>query len=123
MKEKYCKNCRKHDDFTWVCFNGDSEHCADFTGSECCCEFWEGKEDGKQGGIVPMSELSELINRGGLIDDFKIEKTKDEPPTEPIKLADWLIDRGLKDGIRLYGKNDLRKIANYLLIYCGDEND
>lgn len=46
-----------------------------------------------------------------------------EPPKEPLKLADWLIDRGLKDGIRLYGKNDLRKIANYLLIYCGDEND
>lgn len=123
MNEKCCKNCRKHDGLTWVCFNGDSEHCAGFTGSECCCEFWEGKEDGKQGGIVPMSKLSELINRGGLIDDFKIEKTKDEPPTEPIKLADWLIDRGLKDGIRLYGKNDLRKIANYLLIYCGDEND
>ena len=71
----------------------------------------------------PMSELSELINRGGLIDDFKIEKSKDEPPTQPIKLADWLIDRELKDGIRLYGKNDLRKIANYLLNYCGDEND
>ena len=118
-----CKTCRKHDNFACVCFNGDSEHCADFTGSEFCCEFWEGKEDGKQGGIVSMSELSELINRGGLIDDFKIEKSKDEPPTQPIKLADWLIDRGLKDGIRLYGKNDLRKIANYLLIYCGDEND
>lgn len=118
-----CKTCGKHDNFTCVCFNGDSEHCADFTGSEFCCEFWEGKEDGKQGDIVPMSELSELINRGGLIDDFKIEKSKDEPPTQPIKLADWLIDRGLKDGIRLYGKNDLRKIANYLLIYCGDEND
>lgn len=118
-----CKTCGKHDNFTCVCFNGDSEHCADFTGSEFCCEFWEGKEDGKQGDIVPMSELSELINRGGLIDDFKIEKSKDEPPTQPIKLADWLIDRGLQDGIRLYGKNDLRKIANYLLIYCGDEND
>lgn len=123
MNEKSCKNCRKHDNFTCVCFNGDSKHCADFTGSEFCCEFWEGKEDGKQGGIVQMSELPELINRGGLIDDFKIEKSKDEPPTQPIKLADWLIDRGLKDGIRLYGKNDLRKIANYLLIYCGDEND
>ena len=45
-----------------------------------------------------------------------------EPPKQPLKLADWLIDRGLKDGIRLYGKNDLRKLANYLLIYCGDEN-
>ena len=47
----------------------------------------------------------------------------DEPPIEPIKLADWLIDRGLKKGIRLYRKSDLRKLANYLLIYCGDEND
>ena len=123
MKEKCCKNCRKHDDFTWVCFNGDSKYCADFTEPVCFCEFWEEKKMEKQGGIVPMSELSELINRGGLIDDFKIEKSKDEPPTQPIKLADWLIDRELKDGIRLYGKNDLRKIANYLLNYCGDEND
>lgn len=40
-----------------------------------------------------MSELSELINRGGLIDDFRIEKSQDEPPVEPIKLAVWLIDR------------------------------
>lgn len=50
MNEKSCKNCRKHDNFTCVCFNGDSKHCADFTGSEFCCEFWEGKEDGKQDG-------------------------------------------------------------------------
>ena len=70
-----------------------------------------------------MSELSELINRGGLIDDFRIEKSQDEPPVEPIKLAVWLINRGLKEGIRLYGNNDLRTLANYLLIYCGDEND
>lgn len=70
-----------------------------------------------------MSELSELINRGGLIDDFRIEKSQDEPPVEPIKLAVGLINRGLKEGIRLYGNNDLRKLANYLLIYCGDEND
>lgn len=25
-----------------VCFNGDSKHCADFTETECYCEFWEG---------------------------------------------------------------------------------
>lgn len=49
MNEKCCKNCRKHDDFTWVCFNGDSEHCADFTEPECYCEFWEGKENGEKG--------------------------------------------------------------------------
>lgn len=41
MEEKCCKNCRKHDDFTYVCFNGDSEYCADFTEPECCCECWE----------------------------------------------------------------------------------
>lgn len=46
MEEKCCKNCRRHDDFTWVCFNGDSEYCADFTEPECYCEFWERKEDG-----------------------------------------------------------------------------
>lgn len=50
MNEKCCENCKKHDDFTWVCFNGDSEHCADFTEPECCCEYWEEREDGKQGG-------------------------------------------------------------------------
>lgn len=45
MEEKCCKNCRKHDDFTCVCFNGDSEYCADFTEPECCCEYWEGVEN------------------------------------------------------------------------------
>ena len=24
-----------------LCFNGDSEHCADFTEPDCVCEFWE----------------------------------------------------------------------------------
>ena len=46
-----------------------------------------------------------------------------EPPKQPLKLVDWLIDRRLKDGIRLYGKNELTQIANYLLIYCGDKNE
>ena len=43
-----------------------------------------------------------------------------EPPKQPLKLADWLIDNELKDGIRLYSKNDLRVLASYLLIYCGN---
>lgn len=30
-KTKCCGNCRWHEDFNWACFNGDSEHCADFT--------------------------------------------------------------------------------------------
>ena len=45
MKEKCCNNCRKHDDFTWVCFNGDSEHCADFRCLDDSCECWEGVEN------------------------------------------------------------------------------
>ena len=65
-----------------------------------------------------MSGLSELINRSGF---FEIKDSEDEPPMEPIKVANWLIDRGLKDGIRLYGKNELKQIAKHLLIYCGDE--
>ena len=44
-KEKCCKTCKKHDDFTWVCFNGDSEHYADFTEPDCVCEFWEDVSD------------------------------------------------------------------------------
>lgn len=44
-----------------------------------------------------------------------------EPPKQPLKLADWLIDRGLKEGIRLYGKNDLKQIAMHLFVYCEDE--
>lgn len=42
MEEKCCKNCRRHDDFTWVCFNGASEYCADFRCLDDSCECWEG---------------------------------------------------------------------------------
>lgn len=38
-KVKYntdCKDCKWHDEFTYVCFNGDSKHCADFV--NCGCE-------------------------------------------------------------------------------------
>lgn len=44
-----------------------------------------------------------------------------EPPKQPFKLADWLIGRESKDGIRLYGNNDLKQIALHLFIYCEDE--
>ena len=64
-----------------------------------------------------MSDLSELMNSGGLI----IKELENELPIDPIKVANWLIDRGLKNGIRLYGKSELRQIAKHLLIYCGDE--
>lgn len=47
MEEKdYFCTCKWYATYEGVCCNGDSEHCADFTESECCCEFWERKEDG-----------------------------------------------------------------------------
>ena len=39
--EKCCGTCKWHDDFSWACFNGDSENCADFTDPEDSCECWE----------------------------------------------------------------------------------
>ena len=64
-----------------------------------------------------MSDLSELLNSGGLI----IKELENETPIDPIKIANWMINRGLKRGIRLYGKSELKQIAKHLLIYCGDE--
>ena len=38
-----CHGCRYHDDFTAVCVNADSEHCADFRHSGC--EFYKPEAD------------------------------------------------------------------------------
>ena len=42
---KECFTCAWHDNFSWVCFNGNSEHRADFTDPEDSCPVWEGRED------------------------------------------------------------------------------
>lgn len=34
---KTCKSCRWWEPFQGVCFNGDSEHCADFVDNGCEC--------------------------------------------------------------------------------------
>lgn len=34
-REMSCEGCRWHDSFTWVCFNGYSEHVADFVNKGC----------------------------------------------------------------------------------------
>ena len=44
---KNCETCAFHDDFTWVCFNPDSDNRADFTDKEYCCIKWENKNDEK----------------------------------------------------------------------------
>lgn len=37
-----CSTCRWYEDYQGVCFNGDSEFCADFTDPEDGCECWVG---------------------------------------------------------------------------------
>lgn len=39
--DKNCCTCCWHDGFSWVCFNGRSPSCADFTDPEDSCECWE----------------------------------------------------------------------------------
>ena len=48
--KKCCGTCKWHDDFSWACFNGDSENCADFTDPEDSCECWE-KIDNEPKGV------------------------------------------------------------------------
>ena len=38
--EERCRNCAYHDDFSGVCFCGDSPNVADFTLSDDYCEAW-----------------------------------------------------------------------------------
>ena len=36
-----CEICKYHDDFTWVCFNPESDRRADITDKNDWCEEWE----------------------------------------------------------------------------------
>ena len=45
LAKKKCRTCRWHDEFSWVCFNGDSPDVADFTDPEHICDAWEEKND------------------------------------------------------------------------------
>ena len=50
-ENRCCKTCDWHDDFSWVCFNGDSPYCADFTGNDSYCPAWEKRRDGAEKGV------------------------------------------------------------------------
>lgn len=43
--EQRCETCAYHDDFSWVCFNPESDDRADFTDNEYMCPQWLGKEE------------------------------------------------------------------------------
>lgn len=46
-REKCCGTCGTYEDFQGVCFNGDSEHCADFTNANDTCEHWTHRKEQK----------------------------------------------------------------------------
>lgn len=48
---KQCKNCKHYASFEGVCCNADSEHCADYINSDCCCGEWELNKKGVQNEI------------------------------------------------------------------------
>lgn len=50
METKCCGTCKWHEcemDDSWICFNSDSEYCADWTDYGHCCEKWEERTDMK----------------------------------------------------------------------------
>ena len=46
---KCCGTCRwrRHEDISddWVCANGESDYCTDWTDYDHCCEDWEEREE------------------------------------------------------------------------------
>lgn len=45
IRAQVCEFCKWHDDFSWVCFNPESEKRSDFTDNEDSCTEWESMED------------------------------------------------------------------------------
>ena len=43
--DKNCSTCAYHDDFSWVCFNPESEDRADFTNEAHKCEYWAPRKE------------------------------------------------------------------------------
>lgn len=45
MDAMKCKDCKWHDDWTWVCFNAYSNERADITDENFGCKHWEDKRN------------------------------------------------------------------------------
>ena len=89
-----------------------------------------------------VHELSEkqyeLDNLKIKVSDLEDQNKKQELPSEPIKVAEMLIDEkityetssiakafgaGDMETCNLYSKSDLRQIAEHLLVYCNNSED
>lgn len=62
----YCKTCMSWDEYSWVCCNGASPYCADFTEPGGGCQYWKLKEQKME--IERAAEIladeSMIIGRG-----------------------------------------------------------
>lgn len=47
-RAKICGNCGTYEDFQGVCFNGESESCADFRIADDTCEHWTSRKEAEQ---------------------------------------------------------------------------
>lgn len=50
-----CCTCFWHEGYTWVCFNGESENCAEVTDPESGCECWKEREAGDEIGEYELN--------------------------------------------------------------------
>lgn len=40
---RICSTCKYWEPFTGACYNGDSQHCADFVDGDCTCADWKAR--------------------------------------------------------------------------------
>ena len=89
--EKECFTCAWHDNFSWVCFNGNSEHRADFTDPEDSCPVWEGREDSDEkeektliATNLSIYEISNYINEMNIM-SYRFKKINNQYYLNNIK--------------------------------------
>lgn len=63
IADRTCATCAWHDSFSWVCFNGDSPYCADFTQNEQKCRFWELQKPQQAEAAESASVLREICRK------------------------------------------------------------
>lgn len=83
--------------------------------------------------ILRLKAQCQKLTENERISYQRLNGDKNELPTEPIKIADWLIDRHIEqvekmsvnpadlEDMRKLQIDNLRQIAEHLLVFCGRE--
>lgn len=66
--KKCCSNCKWYETFNGVCFNGDSEHCADYVDADDECPLWETEINMSIEEAIDLLEDGEWKNHLGNMD-------------------------------------------------------